>query len=94
MKSNGTPKENQPDAEQYARVVLWHLSTIQAHLNLMQSDIIRHAGEADGASVEDILRETSKYGKQIYKHAGPIYLDALAQANIKPSPTFPPQNKP
>jgi hypothetical protein len=80
---------DKPDAQQYATVVLWHLCTIQASLQLLQADTIRQSGEQAGADAVDILRETSKHGKQLRKHAESLYQDALQQANIKPSPTFP-----
>lgn len=85
---NDTPS-SKPDPEQYARVVLWHLCTIQAGLQLLQSDAIRLSGEEAGADVAEILAETSKHGKSLRKRAEPLYQDALRQANIAPSPTFP-----
>jgi hypothetical protein len=78
-----------PDAEQYARVILWHLCLLQSRLTLLDADTIRRAGAQEGASVEEILIATSKHGKQIHKHAEPLYREALRQANIKPSATFP-----
>ena len=78
-----------PDAEQYARIVLWHLCSLQAQINIMQSDIIRQSGRDAGATDMEILDQTSKLGKLVYKHAELLYRDALEQANIKPSPTYP-----
>jgi len=54
---------DKPDAEQYARIILWHLCTLQAQINLMQSDLICRAGRDDGATDMEILDETSKRGK-------------------------------
>lgn len=86
-------ENSKPDAEQYARVVLWHLCTIESQLMLLKSDIITREGQEAGASVGEILEATQHHGRQIRKHAEPLYRDALAQANIKPSPTFPPDQK-
>jgi hypothetical protein len=86
---NGTtnPKPEKPDSEQFARVVLWHLCTINAALSRLEADFIRES--MPGASARDILIETARRGQKNRKAAEAFYLDALEQANIKPSPTFP-----
>ena len=86
MNDNAPTKAN---AEQYARTVLWHLCTIQASLQTMQSDAIYRSGQQADASDVEILKETAKRGEQIRKLAEPLYRDALEQANLKQSPTFP-----
>jgi hypothetical protein len=78
-----------PDAEQYARVVLWHLCTLQAEMELLQSDLIYFRGKQAGASDKEILTETSKHGKLARTRAEAFYRNALEHSNIKPSKTFP-----
>jgi hypothetical protein len=84
---NANPEK--PDPEQFARVVLWHLCTLQAEMALLQSDFIWMRGKEAGASDSEILGETSKHGKLVKSRAESLYLDALKQANVKSSPTFP-----
>lgn len=82
------------DPEQYARVVLWHLCTIQAALDLIHADAIQQSGLAAGASSAEILDETSKRGRQIRRRAEPLYHHALELANLSKSPDFPFPAKP
>ena len=80
---------SQPDAEQYARVVLWHLAGIQATLQLMEAKAIKVRGLEVGASEIEILSETAKNAKIIDTLARQIYRESLQLSNIQPSPTFP-----
>lgn len=68
---------------------MWHLCTIQAGLQLLQTDAIWKSGQEAGAMDVDILVATAARGKQILANAEPLYRDALQQANIAPSPTYP-----
>jgi len=79
------------DDDHKTRVVLWHLATIQAQLVLMQSDLIQERVKRHGGSDKDVLIETVRHGRKIYRHALPIYQDALSKAGIKPEPNFPPK---
>jgi len=86
---NENVKSSKPDAEQYARVVLWHLCTLQAEMSLLQSDVIYFKAMQSGASDAAVLAETSKHGKLVRTRAEGMYRNALEQANIKPSDSFP-----
>jgi hypothetical protein len=85
---NTTPN-SKPDAEQYARVVLWHLCNIQQSLSVLESDMIRRDCEARGASPADILRATKAHGVQNRKVVEVLYSNVLKAANIAPSSTYP-----
>jgi hypothetical protein len=89
---NENEQSSKPDAEQYARVVLWHLCTLQAEIALLQSDMIYFRGKQAGATNNEILAETSKHGKSVRNRAESLYRNALEQANIRPSKTFPHPN--
>lgn len=84
--ANGSDK---PDAEQFARVVLWRLCGIDATLQLMEAKAIRERGQQLNVSESEILSESAANGEQIDRLARLLYRDALVQANIKPSATFP-----
>jgi hypothetical protein len=90
MKSNHNGSAN-PDAKQYARVVLWNLCTLQASINTLGSKLIEQIGKAEGATDKQILIESKKYGEHVNKLAELLYRDALEQANIEQSPDFPHQ---
>ena len=58
-------------------------------MNLLQGDFIYRAGREAGASDAEILNETSNRGKLVNKQASLLYRDALEQAKIKPSASYP-----
>lgn len=89
MSKTETNGSTNPDAEQYARVMLWHLSSIQAALQLMATKTIQESGEQAGTPQSEILKEIANYGKNVRKLSEVLYQNALEQANIKPSPKLP-----
>ena len=74
--------QQKPNAEQFAKVVLWNLSHITASLTEIQSSLIRI--EMQGADDVEILEATAQLSMKIRKVTESFYLDALQRANVKP----------
>jgi hypothetical protein len=64
-----------PDAEQYARVVLWHLAGIRADIMEMQADLLVLQGKKPVWTSEKAREKASRQYRKI------IYEDALARTS-------------
>ncbi|HTV41500.1 MAG TPA: hypothetical protein VMF08_13035 [Candidatus Sulfotelmatobacter sp.] len=80
-------QQTKPDPEQYARVVLWHLSEIRATVGILQARVV--SLEQDPSS-KDARQALISDNAKIRVAAEAFYNQALKLANIPPTANFPP----
>ena len=75
------------DHDKFARVVLWHLSNLEAAVMQLQARVI---GMTDGPDPAKILEATRDSGRQVRKISETIYQNALKKSGVPSSSEYPP----
>lgn len=84
-----TPDETTkpPDAEQYARVLLWHIAGMRADILELQMLVADTVAKQEGLLPESVLNRYRKLGAEQRER---VYLEAIAVAGLRDIPMTPP----
>ena len=77
-----------PNAEQFARIVLWHLAALRADVATLQAQTLRGFERDVGSPLPPELRaEWQEWTRKIREK---LYVESLKEAEITFQPPFPP----